>query len=1112
MTLIVRGTAARQLLRVVIANVDTMLTLENVAGPSSASSNILMNNYDIMDTAETEDNILSQDSVIDLVSSGTDSTVVLSTIEENNSAIEDNSLNRDILTRGQSGESSSLSSEIQLSGIIAASSQGSSNNDNNTEEIKESNSNTESRNDAEKVHQVPELNSSSAKDNSYIFDAMKFKSWIKNEEIMGSVFDKASGSNWCKGNLTFPVPVPGTPVNSNSAKQAGPYLLGPPIGTSPVKSIVQCLARRAGSDKFYTIKILTLKDEDEYETQDDRQGKMLLHAEYSLLSLLCSQDGVVHHHGFFKDCALEEKSMPSGAVYTGKVKRRLCLVLDCLTAHDFNPKNDEMLNLQHHVIKEKKLSERETLLIFSDTVRIVACLHMKNIVHRDLKLGNIVLNRRTRKVTITNFCLGKHLSSEEDLLKDQRGSPAYISPDVLCGKPYLGKPSDMWALGVVLFTMLYGQFPFYDSNPTQLFSKIKAANYHIPNESRVSEGTVSLIRNLLVLEPKKRLTAMKVLDALSTIIATLKVPNVIGEELQVVPDIDDMKDKNSEQALLSPSPLPVTKDNSMGNKKKNQDSGNKKLGDFSKQVTLQEQMEKMMRQQQSPLVPQRRPYSQIPLHRVGSDARELTPAEFSRFKHLIPRDNQRSHAQSPNRREGVLLRLRGNSRSRSITTNQILVHRDQNVSTSGGTPQNSVSTLANNPLSTAASQNSARALLNTSSVSEIENRTTPSSSNLTDNLASARTLGNLAASRTGSSSNLRRLHHHPSIPQNNGNNTSTSQYMQIRSNPRLRTNQNSSTPSQVRVFAPSHSQHRRLSLTDSQEGSLYSLETQNRQPNASNTIQQGHEINNSNAQTRRNNYTESLLQVPLSSSQNDAGRRFFQSNRSTPELLRHNRQNRFRDSIADQLASFRARMQQNRINNITRELDVQNRLANLMSGVSDANSNRTLDLPLHRTSIAHHRHSPYATRSGVVTSDRDRNSRRGTQERGGITDPSLNVPNLDASWSSSRDDNANSSILTRGSTSSASVICTEQNSSLSNNSTMTVSAGSVGLSSSSSGSASRNTSALPRDSALISNQEESQDSILIHRGIRFQLSPRSQRSLSAFLRSKLDDHARGTRR
>lgn len=45
--------------------------------------------------------------------------------------------------------------------------------------------------------------------------------------------------------------------------------------------------------------VLTLKDTEE-ETQDDRQGKMLLHTEYSLLSLLHNQDGVIHHHGFFK--------------------------------------------------------------------------------------------------------------------------------------------------------------------------------------------------------------------------------------------------------------------------------------------------------------------------------------------------------------------------------------------------------------------------------------------------------------------------------------------------------------------------------------------------------------------------------------------------------------------------------------------------------------------------------------------------------------------------------------------------------------------------------------------------------------------------------------------
>lgn len=96
------------------------------------------------------------------------------------------------------------------------------------------------------------------------------------------------------------VPAPGTPVPDKHVRKAGPYLLGPKLGPSPVKSIVQCLARKEKTDEFYQIKILTLRNEGQTETQDDRQGKMLLHTEYSLLSLLKDQDGVIHHHGLFK--------------------------------------------------------------------------------------------------------------------------------------------------------------------------------------------------------------------------------------------------------------------------------------------------------------------------------------------------------------------------------------------------------------------------------------------------------------------------------------------------------------------------------------------------------------------------------------------------------------------------------------------------------------------------------------------------------------------------------------------------------------------------------------------------------------------------------------------
>lgn len=119
-----------------------------------------------------------------------------------------------------------------------------------------------------------------------------------------------------------------------------------------------------------------MPDSSKQETQEDREGKMLLHTEYSLLSLLWDQDGVVHHHGLFKDQALEERvNSQSQLEYTGRLKKRLCLVLDCLVPHDFSEKTVDLINLQHYVIKEKKLSEKEAVVIFFDIVRIVESLH-----------------------------------------------------------------------------------------------------------------------------------------------------------------------------------------------------------------------------------------------------------------------------------------------------------------------------------------------------------------------------------------------------------------------------------------------------------------------------------------------------------------------------------------------------------------------------------------------------------------------------------------------------------------------------------------------------------------------------------------------------------------
>lgn len=719
--------------------------------------------------------------------------------------------------------------------------------------------------------------------------------------------DKTISDNNC-----IKLPIEGTPVCPKTIKKAGQYLLGPLIGTSPVKSIVQCLARKTGTDKYYTIKILTLKDDNEYETQDDRQGKMLLHAEYSLLNLLKHQEGVVHHHGFFKDTALGEKITSNGTIYTGKLKKRLCLVLDCLTSHDYNPKNDELLNLQHHVIREKKLTEKESLLIFIGTVKIVAELHKKNIVHRDLKLGNLVLNRKTKKVTITNFCLGKHLAGENDLLTDQRGSPAYISPDVLCGKPYLGKPSDCWQLGVIFYTMLFGQFPFYDSSPSQLFNRIKAANYHIPNDGRVSEGTINLIRNLLVLQPSRRLTAVQVLDSLSTIIETFKVPAMIGVEDQVVPNLDEFNDDIQKET--------GDKKSEIIEKSKNLPS--RPFTDLIKNASFHQ--EHMMKQLPSPLLSRARPYGQIPVYRVDSAPRELTQAELDRYKHLIPRDNslvrQHSHSPGSSRRDGVSGRTRASTRYRPMP--------------SSNTPQDSPTNLSRSQSATDLIQN--QNLTNHPTLNQTSSAWNPI--NFSSGIPTGTIQSRSSADRPSSLVTL-----------NSNTNGNQSLEIQGRTPVRDSTIQELSERSENPV-----AQNLSMDLQIQRLSRMAEQQTREHHARMVSMAVRACLINQNNQRTTTTTTTT------------DTNRSSSGPNRSIPDVQTHSNNNhsRFREAIVERLVSFRVRMQQNRIDNIEREMNTTNNF------ISNEINNQERNLVRRRLTLGSNRHTPYSSSFRYLTPSR----------------------------------------------------------------------------------------------------------------------------------------------
>nr|CAD7202101.1 unnamed protein product [Timema douglasi] len=100
--------------------------------------------------------------------------------------------------------------------------------------------------------------------------------------------------------------------------------------------------------------------------------------------------------------------------------------------------------------------------------------------------------------------------SNDDVLRDKRGCPAYVCPEILRSHAhYSGRAADMWSLGVLLYTMLVGRYPFNDTEHASLFAKISRGNFIIPD--CLSSRAKCLIRSLLRRDPSKRVSAEEVI-------------------------------------------------------------------------------------------------------------------------------------------------------------------------------------------------------------------------------------------------------------------------------------------------------------------------------------------------------------------------------------------------------------------------------------------------------------------------------------------------------------------------------------------------------------------------------------------------------------------------
>lgn len=139
---------------------------------------------------------------------------------------------------------------------------------------------------------------------------------------------------------------------------------------------------------------------------------------------------------------------------------------------------------QHHKAQERQIQFWRLLKrLVAELLVSVAYIHSENVIHRDIKLENVLLNFDDTTIpkdvgphelpsplcTLTDFGLSKKLSSPDQLLETKCGSQDYVSPELLMGLQYDGKLLDSWSLGVLIYAILENRLPF-DAPPLEYLS------------------------------------------------------------------------------------------------------------------------------------------------------------------------------------------------------------------------------------------------------------------------------------------------------------------------------------------------------------------------------------------------------------------------------------------------------------------------------------------------------------------------------------------------------------------------------------------------------------------------------------------------------------------
>ena len=174
-------------------------------------------------------------------------------------------------------------------------------------------------------------------------------------------------------------------------------------------------------------------------------------------------------------------------------------------------------NLFSFVKKRRKLNEKTSKFLFKQIILGIKYIHSQNIVHRDIKLENILIDIKNN-IKICDFGISKILNLKEKLY-DQCGTPMYMAPEIFLSnkeKGYEPYPIDLWSAGIALYIMLSGTLPFCTKNDLNEKDKFSLRNSIINSEFKpienISNEALDLLNGLLRKDPKKRFKINDVLN------------------------------------------------------------------------------------------------------------------------------------------------------------------------------------------------------------------------------------------------------------------------------------------------------------------------------------------------------------------------------------------------------------------------------------------------------------------------------------------------------------------------------------------------------------------------------------------------------------------------